>query len=279
MVPPGLVRSTVRAAALSATGPATPVAISETVAALTEGVLKAMSMSKRKILAFGMLALAAAAAGGALSRSRAVEPVADAGSPPRAAPPAGDGVAGVRFDKEVQRFLEAPGWVLTKVDPKRSTISVRYQNRMQLDDLPVDPKAKIHVNGKAGSFKDLKAGMSAEIGNLAPNGPRVTWIDARADDDQCESLQLEAVDVKARTIRVRKTAGGTSATLGVAEDAKITFRAAGEGKGKGPVDKTLADLKPRDGGLGKGMRISLHLGLEGGGIVVKRIEVEVPEGD
>jgi RNA polymerase sigma-70 factor (ECF subfamily) len=62
-VPAALVVGTVKAAALTAAGRAAAGAIPATVAALTKGVLRAMFLSKLKVGAVGVLAVAVAAAG------------------------------------------------------------------------------------------------------------------------------------------------------------------------------------------------------------------------
>src|SRR5262249_54398789 len=103
---PGLVGSTVEAAACLATGQAArAAAVSDNVVALTEGALKTMFASRLKtaLAALVLLAAVAVGAGGLLYQMQAAEPQ----QPPRAARPAA---------REGDRPQAAPRPLLMKID-------------------------------------------------------------------------------------------------------------------------------------------------------------------
>jgi RNA polymerase sigma factor (sigma-70 family) len=88
-VPVPLVGSTVKAAALIAAGPPAAAAVSAPVAALTEGVLQTMGVSKRKVILATLLAIGMVAAGWGVYQGRADDtapPTVNPSEPAIAAP-------------------------------------------------------------------------------------------------------------------------------------------------------------------------------------------------
>jgi hypothetical protein len=222
-----------------------------------------MLMSKIKVATAVMLAVAALSGAAGLiyaqkDPERTNHEPAQAGVAKPAAPVEG------RYDRDVQKLLEDAKWVLTKVDGKKNTISVRCMDRMYLDDIPVSAKARVLIDGKAAKLTELKAGMCIDLTNLAAGQPTVTWIEAFTDNNQRDVFQLEAVDAEEKTIHVRNMLGGITATLSVAQNAKIVFRTVKGGRREGK----LSDLKAK-------MRISLQMAADAGGIIVRGIEVEL----
>jgi RNA polymerase sigma factor (sigma-70 family) len=277
-VPAPLLVSTAKAASLFAAGPAAAGAISAEAAALAEGGIKAMSMTRLEIAAALLLvALAGVGAGGLLRQTRASEPgnpAADAGA--TAGGPARGRFAGGRevegnFDAAVQQFMRGlDDRVLTGVDGKKGTISLGWMGRSTLDDVPVAAGARVVLDGKERRLADLRVGMWIDHVDLVLAGgkPTATWISAatRKQNDP-EELRLLAVDAGKKAITVKKLLGGNTMHLPLATNAKVVVRAVRDGKKLAGKVAELADLKP-------GMRVSLSLAAAQGGVVVKGIEVE-----
>jgi RNA polymerase sigma factor (sigma-70 family) len=194
-VPLPLVRATVRAARMLAAGGAA----SAPAAALMEGVVKAMLLTKLKIVTALVLALAVAGAGVGIVTHRAG---ADEKTPPAAqkvgpkeaaradtltlknlvvdtinAARSTIGVAGpkrpvavkIRFPSELKLKVEgqAKPLVLKLNGPLDGVAVVQPgQNQMKLAGLPVARDARITIKGAAGKLADLKVGMrvSLELG-------------------------------------------------------------------------------------------------------------------
>lgn len=203
-VPCSVVTNTIKAAGLFAAGLADSAgAISLKVAALTEGVLKAMFFAKFK--AISLILLAALALGiGVYSRplpSSAVEGVAATQSGP--AQPTGP-AAGAPKEKKQTKTVKVeqpkPGFVhgvLDQVDAQVNVITVTLPGvlgidkngvvvqgkSLRLENLPVGKNTKITVNGKAGKLAEVNPKMRATLELEVDGG----WIQIKS---------LEAKDAK-----------------------------------------------------------------------------------
>jgi hypothetical protein len=194
-VPAPLVDSTVRAANLFATGPAATGA-SPTVAALTEGGLKAMRVAKFKVVTAVLMMLAVTAAGAlglcsALGAGPADRPAKKEGPPRDGKEGPGDKGGGPKVGA-----LAAPLRVtvlLEEVDAERGTITAESSRRKaqptsdgglrllktaRLARLPVAKGAKLVQGGKEVKLADLREGrlvileLAAEDGELVVVGVR-----------------------------------------------------------------------------------------------------------
>src|SRR5262249_5284870 len=115
-----------------------------------------------------------------------------------------------RFDAAVKQFMGAlEDGLLTKVDRKKNTVSIRWMDRITLGDIPVAPKARIVIDGKDRNFTDLRAGMRLRAGDVALEGgeAREIWALTVKENDR-HDFRLDAVDAKKRTITVKQVSGG-----------------------------------------------------------------------
>jgi RNA polymerase sigma factor (sigma-70 family) len=141
-MPPSLLISTGKTAAMIAAGQATSAGVVPAkVAALAEGVLKTMLVTRLKIVTVVLLVLTAAGAGGLLSRTPAAEPGNDAVSiqqkePPRApdSPP-----SLVSLERQVQKLQDT-------VDELRKEVKGLSTNLGRLPDRTVLPATPLPVN-------------------------------------------------------------------------------------------------------------------------------------
>jgi RNA polymerase sigma factor (sigma-70 family) len=287
-VPAALMGSTMNAAARVAAGQAvTSGLVSPRVAALTEGVIKAMFPNRFKLVV--AVLLAAVALGGfgvsALVRSAhargeapKAEPAARPPAPAKPKAPAPARAGGIRT------YIESQPWVLTKMEAEKRTISfalpqylrsleVDYQEpglpiifrpyqRIALDEVPVARDAKVFIDGKKGTLADLEDkmpkyhdGMRVSL-RLGADGATVTRIDATSSP---EDAILKATDVEKNTVTVEMQ--GKVVTLPLRFDAKVYV-----GRGE-HIEKEgeFTDLKP-------GMQVALKLGVAKGKVVVKAIK-------
>ena len=174
------------------------------------------------------------------------------------------------------RYLESQSWALTKVNTENNTVSARLYRFAEMDlfvgeelfedwltswitvptgqfnveGLPVSKDAKIVIDGKRASLKDLKRKMRVSL-RLAPDDGHITQIEATSP----EQAVLKATDVAGNTITVTK--GGKELLLTPAVNAKYLFLGGKEGE--------FTDLKP-------GMRVDLQLGYRDGKILVAVIK-------
>jgi hypothetical protein len=170
----------------------------------------------------------------------------------------------------LRRHLEAQLWALTKVDAENNTISARLYRfaemdlfidvaglegwfidptgQFNLDELSVRQGAKIVIDGKPASLKELRPRMRVSL-RVGPGDGRVTQIEAASPDQGV----LRATDVARNTITVFRD--GKDLLLTPAPNAKYLVR------GK---EGQFTDLKA-------GMRVDLELGYQHGKILVMKI--------
>jgi RNA polymerase sigma factor (sigma-70 family) len=182
-VPPSLVAVTIRSAALSAAGQAAGPA-SAAVAALTEGVLKAMFLSRVKVVVALLLGLALLAGGAGL----VTRPLpAQGGEGPRAGPAAGragggagraapgDGITlkgayveGVSAERNTitvslgRKPLKLRGTLALPEGGQGKKVTLEFSGVTvspgagKLVDVPVAKDAKVRINGKAGKLSAVR---------------------------------------------------------------------------------------------------------------------------
>jgi RNA polymerase sigma factor (sigma-70 family) len=146
VVPAALVASTINAATLLAAGKAATAVVSAKVAALTEGVLKGMLMSKLKI-ATGVFVLAGLLITGGMVAVRARQPVPPAAALPSPEPPDDTPpwkkefrkAYGLRRRGGAARAAAVPG-VPDGVLPVRAGLRGPRQTPTRIHDLPVRPE-------------------------------------------------------------------------------------------------------------------------------------------
>jgi hypothetical protein len=274
-VPAPLVSSTVRTAIRVAAGSAAAAGVlSPRLAALLEGVLRTMSMTKPRLILAALLLVVAATFGANLLRHQA----AAQDRPDKAAERAKEVMP--REAAEPVRLtpaqcVESQQWALTGLDAENHTISAKLFRWIgedagggmaleillgpdrrplgiwKLNDYPVDKGAKVVIDGKPGELKDLKPEMRVTL-RLAPGKVAVTRIDATSPEDAV----LKAADVEKNTITV--ATGGKEITLTLSPKAKVTQK-------NRNVSYELTDLKP-------GMRLDLQLGVEDEKLVVVAVK-------
>jgi hypothetical protein len=271
-VPAPLALSTIKAANLFAAGLVQAGAVSATVSALTEGVLKTMFLSNLKVLVPALaVAIVFAAGSEFLSLPAQSEKPATAKLPIPAKSLRDEPADKTQAAQAKQ--LESVRWNLINVDHRGGTIDVSdtplpsqsaylskdlditfpHGGLLTLTGLTVAKDVEVTLDGKAAKLKDLNVGLQAKLrfseGQLA-----VSAIDATS---RREGHVLKAVDAKQNTITVAIGKDGTLQDLSVAKDVYIyLYDKANEGK--------LVDLEG-------GMRMALKIEVENGKLVVKDI--------
>jgi RNA polymerase sigma factor (sigma-70 family) len=266
-VPGGLAVSTIQAATRVAAGQAaTPGGVPARVAALAEGVLRAMKVARLKIATAAVLLLTTLGVGASLR-----PPAAPAQGTAEKALGAGEESAQaerVRLD----RYVESLTWLLTGVDVKKRTIGASWMRAVghsagwtstfmdfdadarapeplghfYLRDVPVAEGAKVFVDGREGRLEDLKRGMRFRV-RMATGKAAIVVVDAYT-----QTVIVKATDAERNTLTV--VTMGKEVTVPVARGARILL-AYQRGEYK------FTDLKP-------GMRVDLQIGVEGGKIAV-----------
>jgi hypothetical protein len=271
-VPVSLVKSTVQTALLVAAGRAvTAGALSPRLAALMQGVLKAMRTNP-KIAMVAILVVVAAMLGANLIRPQAQAKSQPGGTaaPVRQIEPR-DELRPVPLSPA--EYVEGQLWALTEVDADKHTVSAKLFRWIgeyagagkafealeadrrplgiwKLKEYPVARDVKVTIDGKPGQLQDLKAEMRVAL-RLAPGKASVASIDARSPEDAV----LKAADVEKNTITV--ITGGREVTLTMSPRASYSRN--------GYASFQFTDLKP-------GMRHDLQLGSEDDKIVVRAIK-------
>jgi hypothetical protein len=285
-VPAPLLASTIKAATAVAAGQAVVGVVSAPVAALTEGVLKVMFITRLRVVTTVLVvALSLAAAAGVLAPlalcqkadgARGAEPRKEDKAEPKAAAKG----AGVR------KVLEAVDWTVTDVDADKGTLSVDDHatyvqtgnpklaviatpnglaaSGLALLNLPVARDAKITLDGKEAKLKDLAAGMHAFLRTEGDDAV-ITRVVATSPRPGVFRYVLKAVDAKAGTITATLAEKNLDLeSVPVAKDAQVRFFEA-PGGGAALRDAKLEDLQP-------GMHLALELAADKDGkIAVKSI--------
>ncbi len=247
-VPAPLAVSTVKCAALLAAGQAAAGAISVKVAALTEGVLKAMLMTKLKVTAAFLVVVGAAVmGGGALVHPGFADTSADrpvvATDQPRASQAEERQEAA---DDEAQQARQQPkgeptvGGTLQGVDAAKNTVTVTTSNRAtgKMDKTFEMAKDVVVLrDGKAAKVSALKQGGRVSV-KLSPDQKTAVSI---SETGKTQAGPLKSVDAEKSSITLTVTTGARGVP---AEKKDVTYELAKDGKvileGK---EAKLADLK------------------------------------
>jgi hypothetical protein len=216
--------------------------ISAKVAALTEGVLKAMFMTKLKLTAAVVVLMGLLIGGGAVAhRALAAEPPDQAATAASTViTPADEAFTAQEKErrgrpKPKDKEGTALGGKLEAVDADKSSVTITTVRRGESPvskTFTVAKDARIQKDGKAAKLADLKKGGQAML-RLAADGKTVTGMSVTTP---AITVPLKGVDAGKSTITVSVGARGAKEdkTYKVAKDAKITI----DGK-----DAALADLK------------------------------------
>jgi RNA polymerase sigma factor (sigma-70 family) len=241
VVPTSVVSATIKAVRLLAAGQAAATgAITVKVAALTEGVLKSMVLTKVKTaIVVLLLAVAGLGGGGVLYHAKAAETAKARNPVEQRAQKQANSEASTdqplptprgRASVTLRAFIEGNAfWTLTDVDTKNNTISVKWAGRMSLEGLAVAADAKVLLDGKQRRLADLRKGMWVTP-KVAAGKPQVTMIVTTTKE--ADLYVLSAVNTENSSITV--TLGNFNVTLPVAKDAKIVI---------GNKGSRLADLR------------------------------------
>jgi hypothetical protein len=247
-VPAPLVASTVKAAATVAAGEAAAAGlVSAKVAALTEGILKAMLIAKLKIATVCLLVFGVACLGvGVLS----FQALADKPAKSKAADDKSDAKSAKKGDKK-QDSSEVHG-VVKAVDAGKNTITV-YTKKTSAQTYTLAQDAKIYLEeGKRekgsepppGKLGDLSEGVIVTL-KLSADRKAVERISARGPNVQAV---IKSVDAGKNTITVSGKPAEQTFTL--AKDVAIHMAF-----GKKGQESKLSDLR-------EGMNASLNLSID-----------------
>jgi hypothetical protein len=269
-VPARLLTSTVQAAVLFATGEtAAAGAISAPVAALMEGVLKAMLLSKLKVATVFLLVLTVVGAGaGALThRALAGKPAPDrrvGGLAGRAEPGRTESASPLvvaRLDKGGEKKELGPtirGQINSIGDGKITVaVSSGDKKQMTVKSFALAPDLKVFLaegkKGEEGKLADLSEGLGVEL-RLSVDQKSVEQIVAHGPTIFAD---IKAVDPAKSTITVsyKSKKGMAERTFQLAGDVAITLPSISKVKIARPPAGTLADLTP-------GLAVVLHLSVD-----------------
>jgi hypothetical protein len=277
-VPSPVLSSTIRATCLLAVGRVTSGEISVRATALSEGVLKAMSLNRLKLGAVVLFIATLACCGVGAGVGMVPRPVM-AGTQPgvNSNERRADGPPRVgRYDL----LCTAGEYVVERTNPKTGTIKLSRGHHVfsfrQVDEagrepsvpycdlselFQVGPTTRVVIDGKAARLADLKAGSSVFVKYVVNNRTDpderhdVRWIEAVGSTVGPGPSLIRSVNLAENSLTVevedRDNAGGVTETYKVARDAKVVVDA---------KEVTFADLKPN-------MRASLQLAANGSLIV------------
>jgi RNA polymerase sigma factor (sigma-70 family) len=231
-VPAPLLVSTVQAAAVVAAGQAAAGVVSPAVAALTEGVVKPMLMSKVKVAVLALLVVGPLATGGSVLTYRALAAAPPAGqldaqaagarNPDGTTPVLTGPVVAVSKDGQVVTVETAPPTSRTGDEPKRS-------------DIRITDKTEVTYSGVGLSGAAPSVGYHAEVSlqqGSADTAARVhfTWVDALTQGQWQGMVYVAKVvglsqDGKALTVELppRRDQGPQNIDLKLTDQTKLTY--------------------------------------------------------
>jgi RNA polymerase sigma factor (sigma-70 family) len=280
-----LIAQTVEAAAGVAAGKTMAQVASATVAALAEGVLKTMYLTKLTTVTAAVFFLLFTAGIGLLAFASSEPPAAPA--PQQEARDDAKPAKKVAVVPEgVRRQMEELDWLLTGIDPDKRTMNLDDRRDaapgkavtlvatpgtvgptgFALSGLKVAPDAQVTLNGKDARLADLKPGQRIKV-RIATDRLLVTAVEAQAPPPVFR-YKLKAVDAKRRTLTVENQEKNlVMKDLPIAEQAELMRFVL-------MADKTvhLRDVAQTD--LRVGMAVSLELAAdEAAGLVVRGLTV------
>jgi RNA polymerase sigma factor (sigma-70 family) len=286
-VPISVVSSTIKSASMFAVGKTA--AISVNVAAMAKGALKAMLLAKLKKVTLALLMLVVMGVGaGAGIQSVLGQNAPDGKKGDNASPQEAKEQKGAARSNEalLNRKVQEASWLLTNVDTAKNTISVttplpnhlgtfyvlergRMRSQVQpgvsLSGLPVAKNAVIQLNGKNVKLSELKDEMRLSL-QMSKDSLTIIGITATSPDTDAQ-YTVKAVDANNNTISVTIGRDGPVLEgLPVAKDAKIEAEYFDMNKARITEGRKLSDLQA-------GMPVRLEMGLDGGKLLVKAIQV------
>ncbi|MCI0464455.1 MAG: sigma-70 family RNA polymerase sigma factor [Gemmataceae bacterium] len=239
-VPAPLISSTVQAAALLAAGQTAAGVISVQAAALTEGVVQAMSMTRFKVTVAFLIVAGLLGVGSGVLAHRALagttaDPPVVASDQPATLPAAEQERAAQRPKAQPKDGTNVTGALLS-ADADKNSVTVRFSSRTEGQTektYAVAKDAKILRDGKEIKLADLKQRARVSL-KLSPDQKTALSISVLG---QALTAQVKSVDAVKSTVtvtidNVRK--GKFDKTHPVAKDARVTL----DGK-----QAKLADLK------------------------------------
>ncbi|HLJ97823.1 MAG TPA: RNA polymerase sigma factor [Gemmataceae bacterium] len=283
-LPAVLVNSAIETALQIAAGGLTATVVPAQVAALAEGAMKIMIVTKLKIAFAVLLALASFGTVVRLAQVNAAGPGLNAESAPQAV---ADGARQVVDDSGLRQQVLAGTWFVARVDGENNSLTLQMHQPVGwvafqplkgasprqiappaplplnsrevrvavlhpgIDlQLGVAENAEINIDGQAGKVTDLQRGMQVTF-QLAPDRAAITRIDATTPG----KAVVQEIDVEKRAITV--LVGGQEWTARLAADATVAV-----------ADQQNAQLSD----LSAGMTVGLRLGVEADKIVVTSIK-------
>jgi RNA polymerase sigma factor (sigma-70 family) len=279
-VPRLVLSATVRAASLRVTGRVPSGEISVRVTALSEGVLRGMSLHRLKLGAVALLVATLACCGVSAGVGTVPRP-ATAGTQPDAKSNerrAGEPPRTGRYDL----LCTAGKYVVEKADPGTGTVKLSRGHHVfsfrQVDEtgrepsvpycgvselFRVEPTTRVIIDGKVARLADLRAGSSVFVKYVVKNRTDleerhdVVWIEAVGSTVGPGPSLIRSVNLAENSLTAevgdRDNAGSVTGTYRVARDARVVV----DGE-----EVTFADLKPN-------MRASLRLAVPNGPLVVR----------
>jgi small nuclear ribonucleoprotein (snRNP)-like protein len=246
-VPAPLMTTTVQAAALLAGGETAAGVISAKVISLTEGVLKAMLMTKLKATAAIVMVLGLLMAGSGTLLHHALAG-APADRPAAAEKPRTPAAPEARAAREQPKDGPTAAGALQSVDAAKNTITITVNNRQTgKTEKTFDMVKDITVvqDGKAAKLSDLKPGGHVTL-KLSADQKTVVGVTSAGATIQGP---LKSVDAAKNTVTLTTETrqGKQDKTYQLAKDAKVTL----DGK-----EAKLADLK-------EGTRVVLTMSVDG----------------
>jgi RNA polymerase sigma factor (sigma-70 family) len=243
-VPAVVLSATIKVVTLVAAGQSAVTGlVSARVVALTEGVMKAMFLSKLKAMTSVLLVLAVFAVGasglihwgqalGQTERALLEEQgKAEGGSASRKKTENDEGKKTKKEPREGTLLAD-----LEKVDPREWTITVTrsgvligglgdpqrggigiFSKTIRLENLPVAPTARILVSGKKAKLTDLKPGMPLSLKLAVKGGITVQEITAESKAKDEQSEKKPAQDTAAREVKLLQ---GEWRVVGLVRDGK-----------------------------------------------------------
>jgi RNA polymerase sigma factor (sigma-70 family) len=251
-VPASVASSTIKAATLFAAGEAaTRGVLSDRAVALAEGVLKTMLLTKLKITATVLVALAVLGAGAAaLTQQLLAATPAEQPATEKQPAPGKPALGPVKENKEAETLPEVVSGVATAVDAEKRTLTVAH--REGEDTFSVAKDARIDLDGKPGHLAWLPKGANVTLSRFV--GPKTT-ANIQANGRWYYGAPVKTVDVTKNTITIKDRE--EEKTFVVAPDACIAV----DGKGA-----RLAAVPPGafvNLGLGADQRTVLTIGADG----------------
>jgi RNA polymerase sigma factor (sigma-70 family) len=257
VLPSVLLDSTVYSAIAVAAGGTMASVAPAPVAALAEGVLKAMFMTKLKIAMAVLLALVGFGTVVKIAQVHAADPGPQENPAPRLAAVSVEGNQQAASEDGLHKQIQEYMWFVTRVVPDQNLLNLQTQPSEGPSilanhtvtrsvagggsgssssnsgsvvfhpgisvQLEVSPDAEVTINGKKANLADLLRGMQVTM-QIAQDRPTITRIDAITPG----TATLKAIDLDKKTITV--SVGGQEWTAPVAAGARVWVQGKQDGQ-------------------------------------------------